>query len=230
MAVDIKRTFYTWSDTLPLAAGATISEEGQALEAVLEDGVEKVKPATGGEAAIVGFALYRQKVYATDAKVDVLAIPASGALVVELSKGALIDGQLRVVVDGSALDVVSGTPSAGEVKADLVAGKLTFHSGSAGKTATVTYRHQLTVAEAIDKFQEAPTNHPDANLFAQVGVGKGKGRLFTLQYDASVDWSSAVPTAVAGGLLGAGGSAIPGARVVHVPSAADPYLGIEFLV
>jgi hypothetical protein len=41
MSVDIKRTFYTWSDTLPLAAGATVSEEGQALEAVLEDGMEK---------------------------------------------------------------------------------------------------------------------------------------------------------------------------------------------
>lgn len=229
MAVDIKRTFYTWSDTLPLAAGATIAEEGQVLEAVLEDGVEKVKP-HDGSGPVAGFALYRQKVFSTDAKVDVMAVPSSGPLVIELSKGSIIDGQIRVVVDGSALDVVSGTPSAGEVKADLAAGKLTFHSGAAGKMATITYRHDLTVAEAVAKYHEAPTNHPDANLFAQVGVGKGKGRVYTLQYDASVDWSSAAPTAVAGGMIGAGGAAIPGARVVHVPSAADPYLGIEFLV
>lgn len=230
MTVDIKRTFYTWSDTLPLAAGETVSEEGQALEAVLEDGIEKVKPASGS-GTVAGFALYRQKVFSTDAAVEAPKVPAVGLHQVELSKGNLIDGQIRVVIEGSALTVVtSGTPGAGEVLVDLTHGKLTFHSGAAGKIATVTYRHNLTVAEAIAKFGEAAANHPDANLFVQVGVGKGKGRLFTLNYDASVDWASATPTAIAGGMIGHCGAAIPNARVVHVPSASDPYLGIEFLL
>lgn len=229
MSVDIKRTFYTWSDTLPLAAGATVSEEGQALEAVLEDGMEKVKPASGS-GTVCGFALYRQKVFSTDAKVETLVVPSAAPYEIELSKGQLIDGQLLVVVGGSALEKVSGTPAAGEYKADLVHGKLTFHSSAAGKAATVTYRYNMTVKEAQEKFYEAPANHPDANFFAQVGVGKGKGRLFTLNYDASVDWSSATPSAKADGLIGEGGAAIPNARVVHVPSAADPYLGIEFLL
>ena len=42
--IDIKRTFYTWSDTQPVATGKTVNEEGQGLVAVMEGGVEKVMP------------------------------------------------------------------------------------------------------------------------------------------------------------------------------------------
>jgi hypothetical protein len=107
---------------------------------------------------------------------------------------------------------------------------MTFNSAQAGIAVQATYRYNLTVAQSINLFQQDTPNHPDANLFAAVGVGKGKGRLFTLNYDASQNWATATPTATAAGLIGASGAAIPGCRVVSVPSVGDPFLGIEFNV
>ena len=240
--IDIKRTFYTWSDTQQVATGKTVSEEGQGLVAVMEGGVEKVQPseAAVGE-VVVGFAMFRQKTFATAAVVEDHIIPTAAPYTVELGKQHLITGQIRLYDVASPIpDFVSPLVGAGTFDVDLVHGILTFAAADAGKTVRVFYRYDLTVEEAIQQFYEAPTNHPDPNFFSQVGVGKGKGRIFTMLYDQSVDWSSAAvvpslagaaPGVVGGTICDAGaGPAIPAARVVQVPSPTDPYLGIEFLL
>lgn len=236
--IDIKRTFYTWSDSQSVATGKTVSEEGQGLVAVMEGGVEKVKPSEGlaGE-KIVGFAMFRQKTFATAAVVEDHIVPTAAPYVVELGKQHLLAGQVRVldVVAGTDLGVAAAPPvvAGGEFLADLAHGTVAFNVAEAGKTVRVFYRYELTVAEALLQFYEAPTNHPDPNFFSQVGVGKGKGRVFTMHYDQSIDWSSAVVPALGDkGIItdGGVGPVIPNARVVNVPSPTDPYLGIEFLV
>lgn len=240
--IDIKRTFYTWSDTQQVAIGKTVSEEGQGLVAVMEGGVEKVMPAEAGVGEkVVGFAMFRQKTFSTAAVVEDHIVPTAAPYVVELGKQHLIAGQIRVldVVAGTDLAPAAAPPAvaAGEFLVDLVHGTVEFNVAEAGKTVRVFYRYDLTVAEAIQQFYEAPINHPDPNFFSQVGVGKGKGRVFTMYYDQSVDWASAaVVPALAGaptnGMIcdGGVGPAIPNARVVNVPSPTDPYLGIEFLL
>jgi hypothetical protein len=244
--IDIKRTFYTWSDTQQVATGKTVSEEGQGLVAVMEGGVEKVMPSEAGVGEkFVGFAMFRQKTFATAAVVEDHIIPTAAPFVVELGKQHLIAGQVRVlnVVAGGDFTPAAAPPAvaAGEFLVDLVHGTITFNGpADAGKTIRVFYRYDLTVAESIQQFYEAPTNHPDPNFFSQVGVGKGKGRVYTMFYDQSIDWAAAT---VVPGLLGAaltkgmitdgsggGVTLIPNARVVNVPSPTDPYLGIEFLV
>jgi len=227
--IDIKRTFYTWSDTQPVATGETVSEEGQGLVAVMEGGVEKVKPSEGlaGE-KVVGFAMFRQKTFSTAAVVEDHIVPTAVPYVVELGKQHLILDQVRV------LDVVAGTDIV-PATIDLAHGTLTFTAAESGLSVRVFYRYKLTVAEALQQFYEAPTNHPDPNFFSQVGVGKGKGRVFTMFYDQSVNWADAtvVPALADKGMIcdGGVGPKIPGpARVVQVPSPTDPYLGIEFLV
>jgi hypothetical protein len=205
-----------------------VSEEGQGLVAVMEGGVEKVKPSEGlaGE-KVVGFAMFRQKTFSTAAVVEDHIVPTAVPYVVELGKQHLIAGQVRV------LDVVAGTdivPAA----IDLAHGTLTFTAAESGLSVRVFYRYELTVAEALQQFYEAPTNHPDPNFFSQVGVGKGKGRVFTMLYDQSVNWADAavVPALADKGMVcnGGVGPKVPNARVVQVPSPTDPYLGIEFLV
>lgn len=236
MSIDLKRTFYTWSDTQSIAAGALVTEEGSGLVRVLEDGVEKVKPSAGaGGEVVVGFAIFRQKTYGTDALVDTGVIPLAAPFEIQLEQNNLISSQLRVVDSaGTAFTVVLVAPAAGEVQVDYASGKLTFNTADQGKTITATYRYNLTVAEAVAKFHSDTPNHPDANLFSMVGVGKGKGRVFTNYYDAAQNYGAAAPalTLGAGGVITVGGAgpAIPGARVVQVPSASDPFLGIEFLV
>lgn len=240
--IDIKRTFYTWSDTQPVATGKTVSEEGQGLVAVMEGGVEKVMPSEAGVGEkVVGFAMFRQLTFSTAAVVEDHIVPTAVPYVVELGKQHLITGQIRVldVVAGTDLAPAAAPPAvaAGEFLADLVHGTVSFNAAEAGKTIRVFYRYDLTVAESIQQFYQAPTNMPDPNFFSQVGVGKGKGRIFTMYYDQSVDWSSAaVVPALAGaptpGMIcdGGAGPDIPNARVVNVPSPTDPYLGIEFLL
>lgn len=237
--IDIKRTFYTWSDTQPVATGKTVSEEGQGLVAVMEGGVEKVKPSEGlaGE-KVVGFAMFRQKTFATAAVVEDHIVPTAAPYVVELGKQHILLGQIRVldVVAGTDLAVAVAPPviAAGEFLADLAHGTVSFNVAESGKTVRVFYRYELTVAEALQQFYEAPTNHPDPNFFSQVGVGKGKGRVFTMFYDQSVNWADAtvVPALADKGMIcdGGVGPVVPNARVVQVPSPSDPFLGIEFLV
>jgi hypothetical protein len=226
--IDIKRTFYTWSDTQPVATGKTVGEEGQGLVAVMEGGVEKVMPSEGlaGE-KIVGFAMFRQLTFSTAAVVEDHVVPTAAPFVVELGKQQILAGQIRV------LDVVAGVDLV-PVAIDLAHGTVELAAGDAGKTIRVFYRYELTVAQAIQQFYEAPTNMPNPNFFSQVGVGKGKGRVFTMYYDQSVNWADAavVPALAAGGMVcnGGVGPVIPNARVVNVPSPADPYLGVEFLL
>lgn len=235
--IDLKRTFYTWSDTQPVAIGKTVSEEGQGLVAILEGGVEKVYPseAAPGE-KIVGFAMFRQKTFATSAFVEDKIIPTAAPFTVELSNTNLIVGQFRAYSFADMADflVVPGpAPLAGQVVVDSVHGTLLFNVADAGKTVRMYYRWTMTVPQSILHYYEAPTNMPDPNFFAQVGVGKGKGRLFTMYFDMSVVWDGAVvPALGADGRIvdGGVGPAIPNARVVSIPTPVDPYLGIEFLI
>ena len=238
--IDIKRTFYTWSDTQPVATGKTVNEEGQGLVAVMEGGVEKVMPSEAGvDEKVVGFAMFRQKTFATAAVVEDHIIPTAAPFVIELGKQHLIPGQVRVqnmVAPGDFTPAVAPPAvAAGEFLADTTHGTVEFNGAAdAGKTVRVYYRYDLTVAEALQQFYEAPTNHPDPNFFSQVGVGKGKGRVFTMYYNQGVDWSLA--TGVKLGLNGVledqtgAGPSVPNARVVQVPSPSDPYLGVEFLL
>ena len=238
--IDIKRTFYTWSDTQPVATGKTVTEEGQGLVAVMEGGVEKVQPSEAApDEKIVGFAMFRQLTFSTAAVVEDHIIPTAAPFVIELGKQHLIGGQIRVqnmVAPGDFVPAVAPPAvAAGEFLADTVHGTVAFNGAAdAGKTVRVYYRYDLTVAEAVQQFYQAPTNMPDPNFFSQVGVGKGKGRVFTMYYDQAIDWSGAavVPALAAGGMItdGGVGPVIPGGRVVQVPSPVDPYLGVEFLL
>jgi len=236
MAIDIKKSFYGHVDATPLAAGAAVSEEGCGLVAVFEDGIEKVAPYSGtGAATFVGFAVFRQKDFTTNAKVEALTIPTSAPFTVQLNKSNIVVGQVRVldIVSNTAIAVVVGAPAAGQVQVNSVTGVLTFNAAEAGKAVSATYRYNLTVLEAQQTFYSAPVNYPDPNFFLQVGVGKGKSRVFTLHFDASRAYTSASVLALgANGIVtvdAAGLCKIPG-RVVSAPSANDPYLGVEFLV
>jgi len=235
MATDIKRTWGSHVDAEPLATGSSVSEEGQCLVALLEGGVEKVKPssAAAGE-TFAGFAIFRQKDFSTRPLVEAIVVPSAAPYEVELSSKLLIVGQVRVhdSLANTDLTVVAGAPVAGEAQVDHANGKVTFNAAEAGRKMAVYYRHNLTVLQSKALYYEAPTNYPDPNYFASVGVMKGKGRIYTAYYDESINWETAglVIKCGADGLITAGGlgAAIPGARVVKAPSATDAHLGIEF--
>ena len=236
MAMDIKRSWFGDTTTNEIATGSAVSEEGQLLQAVLEDGVEKILPATavGGE-TIVGFARFRQADHTSRPFIESDTVPASAPYTLETRFNNLVVGQVRVYDATNAVDltVVVGAPAAGEVQVVHATGALAFNVAEAGVDLVIYYRHNLSLQQALFFYYEAPTNYPDPNFFTQVGVGKGKGQIFTYHYDAAQDYSvNPVLKAGADGIVtvGGAGSAIPGARVISVPTEADPALGIEFLV
>ena len=236
--IDLKRTFYSHVDSQAIATGMSVSEEGQALVAVLQNGIEVVQPssAAGGE-VVVGFAVFRQKDFTTRPIVEDVVVPNALPYTVDLSYQQLISGQLRVhdVVANTDLTVIvsPAVPTSSQVAVDSATGILTFNAAAAGKTYRAFYRFNLTLSQAKQYFYEAPTNYPDPNFFASVGVGKGKGRIFTAHYDDSVNWATAASVkAGANGILTTGaGTVIAGARVVQVPapgSNSTMLLGVEF--
>jgi hypothetical protein len=237
MAVDIKRTFYGWTDTQPLAMSATVATEGQGLVAVLEDNIEKVKPGTGaGGEVFVGFARFRQLQFPISANVENLVIPNAAPYTVELAKTNLViipTVQCRAVITSSGAPFIpAGAASPGHFVIDATHGVLTFDIADAGTPITVTYRWNLTVYEAKTTLYEAPVNYPDPNMAGQVGVGKGKSRIYTLHFDATKLYNATSALCLgADGMVtvAGGGAAIPNSRVVQVPTAADPYLAVEFM-
>jgi len=236
--MDIKRSFFQIVDVQIQALGSTVTDEGQGLVAVVEDGIEKVKPSAGGAGeAFVGFATFRQRDVTTKASVEELSVPSAAPYDVELAASALISGQVRVhdVLANSDLVVVLVAPAPGQVQVNLTTGMLTFNAAEAGRAMKSYYRFNLTLAQSRALYYDLPTNYPDANLFGTVGVGKGKGRIFVGMYDQSIDWSAVAAgtiTLMAGGMLTVGGAGplVPGARVVKVPTAGigQAYLGVEF--
>ena len=244
--IDLKNSFYGHTDVLPLTTGAVVSEEGCGLVAVLENGVETVRPPvlpTDATAKVAGFAVFRQLNFATAPCVENLVVPTSAPYSVQLTNTNLVLNQVRVhdVVANADFTIVlaPGAVAPGSVVVDLKLGTLTFDISAAGHTIAVTYQYNLTVAQAKLLFYEAPTNYPDPNYFASVGVGKGKGRIFTSFFDASCDFSTGAALHLgAGGIIttAAVGPMIPNARVVQLPISTvpntntPPTLGVEFLL
>ena len=160
--IDLKKTFFGHVDSTPLAAGATVSEEGCGLVAVLEDGIEKVRPPvlpTDATAAVAGFAVFRQVDFTVRPIVEQAIVPSVGPFTVQLQHGNLVAGQIRVTDLAGALVTPTGVDASGLI---------TFAAPAAGMTLKVTYKYNLTMAEAKLLYQEAPTNYPDPNYFSRM--------------------------------------------------------------
>ena len=242
MAIDLRKTYQERVDSTPIAVGSGVTEEGCGLVSVLIGGVEYVKPSAGlaGE-TFAGFASFRQLSYATAPFVELDTVPGAAPYTIQLQWNNLLAGQLRVhnVLTNSDLLVVGVAPLPGQVQVDYINGLLTFNVAQAGLQMKIYYRWNLTVAQAQTFYYQAPTNYPDPNYFGQVGVMKGKGRLYTAFYDQSVDWTNVAAGAItlgAGGILTTGGAGpvVPGGHVVYAPqigvtpTSGAMMLGVEW--
>ena len=244
MAFDLKRSHFSVVLERKVATGEVINEEGVVLMATLDaaTGQEVVQVSDGGTSRnIAGFAVRDNADNATDSVVEEATIPSSGALEVQLSNTNLVastpgDGstaQLRAVASTTgALTLVDGaSPSSGQVALEPVTGLLTFHADEAGQDVVVTYRYNLTVAQSRLKFYQRNINNTAGALFGQVGAGHGHGEIYTNMFDATKNYAAATSLkAVAGGLVSdqTGTGTVMDARVISLPNANNPYLGIAF--
>lgn len=244
MPYDLKLSHFSLNLQKDVASGQVVDREGVVLRSVLEAGAEKVQKADGSAStySIAGFAISDNETIGIIPVVEDFTIPAApGPYTVQLAHTSIVgtvpNSSIRVMeVGGSDWTESATAPSTTQFQPVVTTGVITFAAADAGKSVRVWYRANLTVAEARLRYFQRNINNDAGAIFNTVVVGSGTGEIFTAEYDTNVDWSTAKPgstgviTSGADGILTIGGSgtAIPGAKVVHVPDIDQPYLGIAF--
>lgn len=211
-------------------SAATIGAEGLVLMRVIEAGEETVKASAGASGEIfVGFSWMHNILPSIVSKVmnvTVSATPFNATLMPNL-----LAANVQIVRDSDGTVLTEGNPaSADEYSVVDLTGVVTFHSADEGETMTCTFRYSPSALELKFMYPDADVNiNPAFEVIGSIGVIT-EGAVYTDQFDASVDWSTATALKMgAGGLVNAAGSvSIPNARVVHVPDVDNPFLGIEF--
>ncbi len=242
MSYDLKRSHFSIILERAVTDAEVVTEEGVVLQAVIDPatGTETVQVCGGASEIIAGFAIRDNADNSTTSVVEEATIPASGDLEIQLSNNNLVastpgDGSsssMRVVASttGNLTLVDAASPASGQVGNEPVTGLLTFHDDEKGQDVVITYRYNLTVAEARQTFYQRNINNEAGALFGQVGVGHGHGEIYTDQFDATKDYSSDADAihGIAGGLISTTGGTAIDARVISLPNVNNPLLGLAF--
>ena len=210
------------SSELPIAEGATLSADGQALVVSNVGGKFGVAPSAGTAGEVfVGFVHAQTSaapfLEATAVKVDEGTSSAGGSFTTTFTPQA----STLVVLDPATGATITGWTLTGSVLTVL----------GASIAVKVVYRYALTVAQATAIMGNQVPSGYAGSLLGQVGVSQG-GTIYTDQFDSSKNWTLAtsIKLAANGRVTDQSGSgvALANAYVKSYPSADYPFLGIEF--
>jgi len=211
----------------PLAAGANVAEEGQ-LFVFVDDGAggSAVQPSAGAAGErLAGFSSTDAFLHVTRSLVEDATVPAAAPLTVQLENTNLVGAagtDIRVWDVTQAINLVFNVAvGVGQFNVNYATGVLTFNANEASDVLEITYRYNLTVNEALTRYQDAGVHRYAQQFFAQLAVVGGHGIIYTNQYDAAQAWAigDQVFSGAAGQLVGAGPGTLVG--VVH----ATPEVG-----
>lgn len=234
--LDASRSRYEKNQEFPLLSTVTINAEGLALQKVTENGIGKVRPTNGvANSIFMGFSFgYRFPAPATAVKTEAVVVSSAGVATLSRTPTAVAD---MIVIKGTsytgtALANVASAPTVAQWK--LNGSTVETHVDNAGATLFVVYRYALTVLESQLMFGDAYPGPQGPNVIGSIGVVQ-TGIIYTDAFDTSVNWAAmdAEDTPIIGGAngrltnTGAGCSLRGFATVISVPSAGDPWLGIE---
>lgn len=220
---------YLRTKELPLSASAVLSQEGQAMMITWAGQVPGVL-ATAGAATdkFVGFLIAQTSavpfLQTTAVKTERFTVPAGKT--VTLAKLPIASTTFVYNVTGSAAvtpDSVNTTTGV----VDLTTG------GTVGTTVDITYRYNLTVAEARSRNGDVVPGGAAAYVTNSVSLVQA-GVIYTDQFDSSKNYAAATGLkTAANGLItdqSGAGAALTGATVIATPSVDYPFLGIDFSV
>lgn len=223
----LDRSTYGRKIQRPIVTGTELTDEGMILKSVLVGGDEHVTLAGAGTGEIlVGFNDNNSiNLYSEVVIEDNIVVPSTSPYTVNLKHGNLVAGSVRVYAVAAAANLVIGT----DVTVDLTNGVLTFVVAQKGLAMIVTYRRNLTVKESVLKYHQRQSNASNPLTDDMAVILTGDVEIYTDQYDTSVSYDSVTTVyAGAGGLLtsvATGHTALNG-RLIHVPTADDPLLGV----
>jgi hypothetical protein len=248
MAYDLLHTFSTTTLQKPVTPGFTVTEEGTLLQAVLSGGVECVQLATANTGlALCGFAISDNQSISIMPAVETGTIPLTGPYTIQLSNNNLVGTvgtvQMRVVDNAGAITFSQQTDANTTLYWFVTpsTGLVTFNSNQAGVSVTMTYRYNVTVAQAQQKYFQRNINNQAGAVFNTVAVLAGIGEIWTSEFDATSNWAAsniaaiyssgtvALSTAGVVSLTNSTATQLPATtRVVHIPDTTSPFLGLAF--
>ena len=233
---DLKLTHASLRLARKTAAGFSVSQEGKLLCSVIEDGIEKCKvvPVVSGSEKVLGFSILADAMPDRTTGVEVVTVPTSGALEIDLRANLLVTARTRAVTAGGLVltidETFAGAPANDSVKVDLATGRMKFHADEAGATVTVTYLRLLSASEALQLFGARHVNNQALHaIFGELELGTGYVELHTDQFNSALDYSGAVALTLGDdGVITQGGAGpVLNALVIAVPSSDSPRLGIR---
>lgn len=235
MAIDLGTLKYSNTVERPLVPGAEVTDEGKIIKSVLVGGEEHFQASAGGNAneVLVGFSYNSSIVPDTEVVIeDTLVVPAAAPYTIQLKNTNILTGSVYVydATAGAAL-AFNAAAGAGQYNIDLATGLLTFNTAEQGHALVVTYRYALTRIQKQQKFWDRPVNTPDAGFFGNLVVVCGNGEIYTNQFDSSVSFEGVSKVyAGANGMVTSvqGSNTLIPARIIKLPTAASPFLGLAF--
>jgi len=219
-----------------LAAGVTVSAEGQLLVALQQGGVEVVQPCLGVASEVpVGFSVSTRLLIGQEVLALQVTIPSVGPFTVTLNNATnIVTGQVLVFSSTTTFtNVTPAGPATTQYSVDYVNGILTFAAADAGTAVTVFLKHNLTIAASRTLYREGFLFNARAfDVYGKIDCASGKGYIYTDQYDVSASYATGPLKTFAGGLVSTAGSGttipVTQARIISQPTVSNPFLGIEF--
>lgn len=223
-ATDIVQT--NEADLLP---GEVISEEGQALVWVRENGKSYLKVSTGAaNETFAGFAIARLLPPTHQVAVEEFTVDATG----RFTAGRLPEaGGMLVKIGGVKADQEADDAASAAGKVGVEGSNLYFHADDVGKKVYLQYGYVLNAVEARSFLADAPIGGLAANQLGRCGYIK-LGNVATNMFDFAADWnddSVLHPSLGANGRLTIGGSGtvLKGVMIKQAPTADRGYLIAE---
>jgi hypothetical protein len=232
--INLQATRVLKTSYAPKAAGVFITEEGQALVSVKEDGIRVVRPSTGAQdEQFAGFRLSRAvppqyvpkveefKISKRDgaavATFEAIRVPVAGKLLVRIGDAVVTD----IGADAAAPDAAG--------KVNRVKDTFYFHDADLGKPAEIQYHYEPTVTEAQQITGDAPHGGHPGNAQNQESF-LVVGDIATSHFDSSVDWTGVLnPRLGPDGILTTAGQGtlLKNVTVLNSPSAEGEFLLLE---
>jgi len=236
--VDFTRSRFEWKRQFEVAATANIVEEGSLLQRIPDAaGLKEVVDLStnAGSLRPAGISLQSRISATTFAWVEEVVVPSGAPYTVQLSKTNIIDSGGGIAeaaawdYNASAyLNVVAGAPLGTQFEVVPLTGLTTFNVAEAGHSVRMIYRYNLTAIERDELLRQSHVNRGAEDQFGLMTVAQGHCVVYTTMYDAQEKYLVGDQlTLDNNGLFSKSGATNFGV-VISVPTASDPYLGVEY--
>jgi hypothetical protein len=223
----------------PLAPTVTNFQEGVALTVIQSNGVSQatIPSAPAATDKFLGVSRSQWNTPTTSVKVETLTVDPT-AYTATLSRPLLAATSILVKSGSTVLTTqTNASPASGYVQVTAGSQTLQFNAAQASATVVVTYRFNLTAAEAVALVGNGIPGRSPAEATGVMDVII-RGTVVTDQFDTSVDWSSwangsNIVVVGANGLFtlaanATANAAVPNAKVIQAPTADLPFLTLYY--